>query len=289
MISTRRPDVDQELAPGERVGPYTVTSLLGEGGMGFVYQASVPDGDPVALKLIKSSLADDEMFIRRFEREAKAAASVQHSHVVSVLDLGIDGDKRWMALELVRGGSLEDRLAREGSLPLEEAVRVGLEVSSALDALHGVGLVHRDVKPANILMGEDGRTQLTDFGLAKQRDASVLTQAGQTVGSMDYMAPEQIRGETEVTGAADVYSLGCVLYECITGATPFADKEGMRILWAHLQEEPPDPCAKRQDAPSSLGWAITQALRKEPSHRPPTATAYARMVQAGVGSTGGGT
>ena len=155
--------------------------------------------------------------------------------------------------------------------------------------MHEPDAVQRDIKPANILMGEDGRTQVTDFGLAKQRDASVLTQAGQTVGSMDYMAPEQIRGEAEVTGAADVYSLGCVLYECVTGATPFADKEGMRILWAHLQEEPPDPSTKRQDVPSSLGWAIIQALRKEPSHRPPTATAYARMVQAGVGSTGRGT
>jgi len=278
--------LDEALNNGDRVGPYTIASLLGEGGMGHVYEATRPGGEPVALKLIRSSLANDETFLRRFEREAKAAATVDHSHVVSVLDLGVDGERRYMALELVRGGSLQDRIDAEGGLALETTVRVALEVSSALDALHGAGLVHRDVKPANILIDEDGCSRLTDFGLAKQRDASLLTKLGQTVGSMDYMAPEQIRGEGEVTGAADVYSLGCVIYECITGKAPFADREGMRILWAHLQEEPEDPCRDRADAPTSLGWAVNQALCKEPGHRPPTATAYARMVQMAVRPSG---
>ncbi len=279
--------MDEALDNGDRVGPYTIISLLGEGGMGRVYEAAGPDGGQVALKLIRSSLASDETFLRRFQREAKAAATVDHSHVVSVLDLGVEGERHYMALELVRGGNLQDRIDSDGALSLETTVRVGLEVSSALDALHGAGLVHRDVKPANIMIDEDGCSRLTDFGLAKQRDASLLTKLGQTVGSMDYMAPEQIRGEAEVTGAADVYSLGCVMYECITGKTPFAEREGMRILWAHLQEEPEDLSQKRPDAPSSLGWAVNQALKKEPVQRPPTATAYARMVQMAVGSEGG--
>jgi len=287
VSSTVGSHVDTALNNGDRVGPYTIGSLLGEGGMGRVYEAEGPDGGQVALKIVRSSLVSDETFLRRFQREARAAATVVHSHVVSVLDVGVDGERHYMALELVRGGSLQDQIDETGALALESVVRVALEISSALDALHRAGLVHRDVKPANIMLDEQGNSRLTDFGLAKQRDASVLTKLGQTVGSMDYMAPEQIRGEAELTGAADVYSLGCVVYECVAGQAPFADREGMRILWAHLQEEPEDPCRQRSDAPSSLGWAVNQALGKEPGSRPPTATAYARMVQMAAGHPGG--
>jgi serine/threonine-protein kinase len=164
-------------------------------------------------------------------------------------------------------------------------VRITTAVASGLDALHTEGLIHRDVKPANILLGDDGTPFIADFGLAKDRDASVLTQAGQALGSMDYMAPEQIRGE-EVSAQTDVYALGCVLFECLSGKPPFADRQGMRILWAHLQEDPPDPLADRDDCPADVTWALTKALAKEPEDRPPTATAYAGMVRI---AAGGGT
>src|SRR5919206_3151215 len=173
--------------------------------------------------------------------------------------------------------------ARRASTACRRSRRVNVldvctQVAEGLDAMHAEGLIHRDVKPGNILLDETGKAYITDFGLMKDREASVLTRPGQALGSMDYMAPEQIRGE-EVTAQSDVYALGCVMIECLTGKPPFADRQGMRILWAHLQEEPPDPCTGRTDLPSDVGWAVTRALEKEPEKRPPTATAYAHMVR----------
>jgi serine/threonine-protein kinase len=155
-------------------------------------------------------------------------------------------------------------------------------VASGLDAVHAAGLIHRDVKPGNILLDDDGVAYITDFGLAKDSQGTVLTRPGQALGSLDYMAPEQIRSET-VSGAADVYALGCVMCECISGAPPFADRQGMRVLWAHLQDEAPDPTANRSGLPAELGQTVKMALEKEPEKRPPTATAYARMVQIASG------
>jgi serine/threonine-protein kinase len=148
--------------------------------------------------------------------------------------------------------------------------------------LHAHHLVHRDLKPGNILLDEHEDAYVADFGLAKDRDASVLTKSGMSVGSFDYMAPEQIRGQ-EVTPVTDVYSLGCVMHECLCGQPPFADREGMQVLWAHLRDEAPDACAVRDDLPNDVGWAVARALEKEPERRPPSATAYARMVQVAAG------
>jgi serine/threonine-protein kinase len=184
----------------------------------------------------------------------------------------------YLAQQFITGGSLEDKIKRETRLDLRVTVDLCTQVADGLDALHAEGLIHRDVKPGNILLDGAGKAFITDFGLMKDREASVLTRPGQAMGSMDYMAPEQIRGE-EVTAQSDVYALGCVMIECLTGKPPFADRQGMRILWAHLQEDPPDPCASRDDIPSDVGWAVTRALEKEPEKRPPTATAYAHMVR----------
>jgi serine/threonine-protein kinase len=267
---------------GDFVGPYRVQSLLGEGGMGRVYRAVGPDGEIVALKLVKAQLARDDVFRRRFEREAGAAARVAHPNVVAVVDRGEHEGVPYMAQRFITGGSLEDRIKDGGPLSLRDAVSLCTQVADGLDALHAAGLIHRDVKPGNILLDDDGHAYITDFGLMKDREASVLTRPGQALGSMDYMSPEQIRGE-EVTGQADVYALGCVMIECLTGKPPFADRQGMRILWAHLQEEPPDPCTGRADLPSDVGWAVTRALEKDPEKRPPTATAYAHMVRVAAG------
>jgi serine/threonine-protein kinase len=276
------PEKDRPLEPGATIGPYRVEGPLGEGGMGQVYKASGPGGTLVALKLVHGKLASDPVFRKRFEREASTATRVKHSHIVSVVDAGEHDGVPYMAQELIRGGTLADKIREEGRLDLETTVRFGLEIGKGLGALHAENLVHRDLKPANILLDEQGSTHITDFGLAKDRDASVLTAVGQAVGSMDYMAPEQIRGE-DVDARTDVYALGCVMYECLAGGPPFADREGMKILWAHLQDEPPDPCLSCPDLSADVGWALTRALEKDAARRPATPTAYARMLQAAAG------
>jgi serine/threonine protein kinase len=268
---------------GDVVGRWTLGQMLGEGGMGRVFVASDGAGEQAAVKIVKADLARDKVFRRRFDREAKIAQRVEHPHVVPVIETGEHEGLPYMAQVFVRGGSLEDRIQSEGKLALDETVRICTAVASGLDALHEQGLIHRDVKPANILLGIDGTPFITDFGLAKDRDASVLTKQGQALGSMDYMSPEQIRGE-EVSAQSDVYGLGCVLFECLSGKPPFAERKGMRILWAHLQEDPPDPLAERDDVPEDVTWALTKALAKEPEERPPTATAYASMVRIAAGA-----
>jgi serine/threonine protein kinase len=276
----------KELQPGDMVGPYRVDSLLGEGGMGRVYKAYAADDSAVALKLVKGEMGEDPIFRRRFDREVAAAAGVRHDRLVPVLETGEHEGVPFMVQEFVQGGSLADRIAASGALDLGAAVRLCNEVAQGLDALHQARLVHRDLKPANILLDPDGSANITDFGLAKHHDASVLTKPGQAIGSLDYMAPEQIRGE-EVSATTDVYALGCVMFECLSGAAPFAGSQGMRVMWAHLHDDPGDPCADRGDVPSELGWAVTRALEKEPSSRPPSAMAYARMVQMAAGVRGG--
>jgi serine/threonine-protein kinase len=160
----------------------------------------------------------------------------------------------------------------------KDIARVAAHVGRALDALHEAGLVHRDVKPSNVLFDAEGRPMLTDFGLAKGPAYTVLTRTGQIVGTLDYLAPELIRGQP-ATPSTDIYALGCVVYECVAGQPPFAGKSMFEVSTAILEEDPPDPCANRSDLPSALGWAVLQALAKEPEKRPPTATAYANMVR----------
>jgi serine/threonine protein kinase len=271
-----------ELAPGDTVGPYRIEGVLGVGGMGRVYRATAPNGELVALKLVKSDLARDTVFRKRFDREARIAQRVSHPNLVPVLDTGEENGIPYLTQRFIQGGSLADQIEKLGQLPIETALRGVSEVAGALDALHANDLIHRDVKPANILIDEQGVSYITDFGLAKDTQGSLLTRPGQAVGSLDYMAPEQIRGE-EVTAATDVYALGCVMCECLSGAPPFADRQGMRVLWAHLQDQPPDPCVKRTDAPPGLGPAVLTALAKDPAERPPTATAYAQAIRAAAG------
>jgi serine/threonine-protein kinase len=267
---------------GDTIGGYRIEELLGEGGMGRVYRAADADGRPVALKVIRPEHGSDETFQRRFARETKAALAVRHPHVVPVLSAGEHDGAPYLATAFLSGGSLDARLRTGGPLDLEQTVKLLLQVAGGLDALHGAGLVHRDVKPGNILLDESGGAFITDFGLAKSRDASALTRTGFAVGSMPYMAPEQARAE-DVTAAADIYALGCVVFECLAGQPPFHSRRGVQILSAHLHDEPPDPCEGRADGTAELSWAVLRALAKEPAARPPTATSYARMVQVAAG------
>ena len=271
----------QDLA-GQNVGGFEVDSLLATGGMGRVFKARAPDGTQVALKLVKSDLARDVVFRKRFDREARIAQQVQHPNVVPVLVTGEYEGVPFLVQRFVEGGSLADKIEKAGEFDLGDAAKMCEEVASGLDALHEKGLFHRDIKPANILVDEEGTSYITDFGLAKDSQGSLLTRPGQALGSMDYMAPEQIRAE-DLTPACDVYALGCVLYECLTGKPPFADRQGMRVLWAHLQDDPPDPAVARSGLSPELRQAILQALAKDPAERPQSAGDFAAQVRAGVG------
>jgi serine/threonine protein kinase len=248
--------------------------------MGIVYRASGPDNKRVAVKLIKEDYARDEIFLSRFRREARIAQTVSNPHVVPVLDTGEHDGLPYLAALFIEGGSLEATLERKGSLDVPTVVRICAQVADGLEALWAAGMVHRDIKPGNILLDSAENAYITDFGLAKDSQGTALTRPGQALGSMDYMAPEQIRGE-QVTAATDIYALGCVMFECIEGQPPFADRGGMQVLWAHLREEPPDPT--RDDISPKFAQALKVALRKQPSERPGTSTAYARLLSQAAG------
>jgi serine/threonine protein kinase len=262
---------------GTRIGEYRIDSLIGVGGMGRVYRATAGDGTLVALKLVKRDFARDETFRRRFRREARIAQTVRNPHVVPVRDTGEHDGLPYLVAQFIEGITLDEKLAVEGRLDVATTVRICAQVAEGLQALWEAGMVHRDVKPANILLDLTGKAYITDFGLAKDSDGTALTRPGQALGSMDYMPPEQIRGEP-VTGAADTYSLGCVVFECVHGRPPFADRQGMGVLWAHLQDEPPDPSAERTDITPGLTRALRTALRKDPAERPRTSVEYARSL-----------
>jgi serine/threonine protein kinase len=267
---------------GARVGEYRIDSLVGVGGMGKVYQATASDGTRVALKIVKGDFARDETFRRRFRREARIAQTVRNPHVIPVLASGEQDGLPYLAAQFIDGSSLEQKLTREGRLDLPTIVRICAEVADGLQALWAAGMVHRDIKPGNIMLDLTGKAFITDFGLAKDNQGSVLTMPGQALGSLDYMSPEQIRGEP-VTAAADIYSLGCVMFECLHGKPPFADRQGMRVLLAHLQDEPDDPCAGRADVPPEFTVAVKAALRKQPAERPSSSVEYARSLSKGAG------
>ena len=266
----------------ESIGPYRVESVLGVGGMGQVYRAIGPDGGLVALKLVKADLARDPTFRKRFDREARIAQQVEHPNVVPVLDTGEENGIPYLAQRFVSGGNLADLVEQDTPLQLETIVKVCDEVGAGLDALHANGLVHRDVKPANILVDDGGTAYITDFGLAKDSQGSLLTRPGQALGSLDYMSPEQIRSE-DVSAATDVYSLGCVIWECLVGAPPFAERQGMRVLWAHLQDMPASPCEQRTDVPEPVGEAVLRALAKDPAERPQSTGEFARQLRSAAG------
>jgi serine/threonine-protein kinase len=277
MVARSEPGV------GDDVGHYRIDARLGEGAVGVVYRARrESDGAVVALKLLKQRLGEDETFRARFVHEARAARHVEHDHVVPVLDAGEADGTSYLVAEYVAGGSLEDRLREEGALPIDEALRIAAEVGTGLDALHRGGLVHRDVKPSNLMLYENGRAAITDFGLAKGPAYTVLTKPGQVMGTLDYLAPELIRGEA-ATPSTDIYAFGCVIYECITGAPPFGGKSLFEIGSAHLNLAPSDPGETRPEVTPSLSWALLKALEKDPAQRPPTATAFASLLHVAAG------
>lgn len=248
--------------------------------MGCVFRATRSgDGRVVALKVVKEHLSADETYRRRFLHEARAAAAVEHPHLVGVVEAGEVDGRQFLAMAYCEGETLDHRVRETGALSAAAVVRLGVEVGGALAALHGAGLVHRDVKAANILLGAGGAATLTDLGLAKGEGYSVLTAPGSIVGTIDYLAPERIHGET-ATPASDVYGLGCVLVEALTGQPPFGGKSMMEVAFAHLEAVPEDPAATRDDVAPGIGAAVLATLAKSPSERPPALELVERLQAA---------
>jgi hypothetical protein len=277
--AARDPEVDDRV---KRIGPYGIEAVLGVGGMSSVYKAIGPSGAEVALKVVKPDIASDPTFRRRFDREVRIARTLRHPNLVAVLDFGEHDGSPYMVQRLMPGGSLEDEIERRTTLDLAMLSRVCIEVAGGLDAMHAAGLVHRDVKPGNILLDERGTAYITDFGLAKDIDGTVLTHRGQALGSLDYIAPEQVRGE-ELTSAADVYALACVMFECLSGKPPFAHKRGIQVMFAHVRDAPGDPCAERLDVPPAVGAAVLRGLEKDAANRPQSAGAFAALLTSAAG------
>lgn len=271
-----------DLSPGTRFGRYLLESPLGEGAMGIVFRAvREPDGELVALKVLRLELSHDETYRQRFVHEARAAGEVRHKHLVPILEAGEHEGRSYLAVSFVRGPSLEHVLKREGPMAFETVTRLVAHVGSGLDELHSAGIVHRDVKPSNVMTDDDGSALLTDFGLAKGRAYTILTKPGMIMGTLDYLAPELLRG-SPATPASDLYALGCLAYECVAGRTPFGELPMLELANAHLNAEPPDPLRDRDDPPPGLAWAILRALQKEPEERPPSGTAFANMLRLGI-------
>lgn len=271
--------MEHGLQLGDSLGPYTLESVLGEGAIGVVFKARRDeDGGVVALKVLKKLLSENDVYRQRLAREARVAQEVRNPHLVPILEAGEALGHHYLAVGYVEGGSLDDLLKGRGSLPVDECLRLAAEIAAGLDALHAHEIVHRDVKPSNVMLDLSGRAALTDFGLAKGRAYTLLTEPGQVMGTLDYIAPELIRGD-QATPASDLYALGCVVYECLAGAPPYGDLKLFEVAFAHIQAEPPD-VSLRTETPPALAHVVQQAMAKDPSKRPRTATAFAHLLRA---------
>ena len=259
---------------------YRLGERIAAGGMGAVYRAVDETlGRQVAVKALRRELADDPTFLERFRREARAAAGLSHPGVAGVYDYGELGGQPFIVMELVEGETLAERVAARGRLPWREAFAIGEQVAAALAAAHAHGLVHRDVKPANILLGRDGRAKVTDFGIAQAAQTATLTRTGMVLGSANYVAPEQAKGG-HVGPAADLYSLGCVLFEAVTGETPYRGGNAVAIATQHVSAPVPDPREHRPELPPAAAELITRALQKQPAGRFPSGAAMAAALAA---------
>lgn len=256
-----------ELPPGSSLAGYEIEDVAGRGGMGVVYRARDRALErTVALKVITPELAADSRFRERFLREVRLAASLEHPHILPVYGAGKEDGQLYLAMRYVEGDDL-GQLVRHGWLEPDATVAILEQVASALDAAHGRGLVHRDVKPGNVLLDTAGEAYLCDFGLARPTaQGGGLTRTGELLGTPDYLSPEQIRGEP-LDGRTDQYALGCILYQCLSAEAPFPRESELQLMWAHMYEEPPSASAKRSQVPTALDAVIARAMAKDPETR----------------------
>jgi serine/threonine-protein kinase len=253
---------------GTEIAGYRIEERIGRGGMGVVYRAQHMNLQRrAAIKIIAPEFADTKGFRSRFIREARIAAALHHPNIVTVYDAGQSGETLYIAMQFIRGSDLGASLREEGRLRPYRAIDVCRQIASALDAAHGMALIHRDVKPGNVLI-EGRRAYLTDFGLTKRSgdDMNNLTQAGELVGTIHYIAPEQIEGG-HVDARTDVYSLACLLFHCLVGDVPFSRDTDVAVIYAHLSETPPKPSDLRPELPLGLDAVVAKALDKSPERR----------------------
>jgi serine/threonine protein kinase len=267
---------------GDTIDRYRIEEKLADGDIVMVFRAvSEEDGQRVALKIVHQGIDDAEV-LRRFEREARIAQRVEHPNLITVLDTGRAGGVPYMTMRYVQGRTVAQILEEDGPLPLDSVVRVIEQAGGGLDALHREGIVHRDVRSSNVLVDLAGTAALTDFGFARSSADTRITELHRPVGTLDYRAPELFLGKS-AERSSDIYSLGCVAYECVVGSPPFADhREWTEVGRAHIEDDPPDPGARRQDVPPEFVSAVLTALDKNPGRRPPSAAAYARLLRFGL-------
>ena len=266
---------------GETIaGRYELEELVGHGGMSSVYKArdSLLERN-VAVKILHEQYNADEEFVERFKREARSAAQLQHPNIVTVIDRGEDDGRQYIVFEHIAGENLKEFLVRNGQLDVREALEIALEMARALSFAHDRGLVHRDVKPQNVLLNGDGRAKVTDFGIARSIEVDTsVTRPGTVLGTSNYIAPEQASGEP-VDAQTDIYSLGVVLYELLAGDVPFKGESFVAVAMKHMHEPPPSILEARSDVSPRVAAAIDRALAKDPAQRFPTMAAFATELE----------
>jgi beta-lactam-binding protein with PASTA domain/predicted Ser/Thr protein kinase len=246
---------------------YEVEGVLGQGGMAKVFKSRDRIlGRPVAVKVLSPQFAGDQQFVARFRREAQAAAGLNHPNIVSVFDTGSQGDVHYIVMEYVEGRTLRDVIRSEGPLMPERAAEIAAAVARALSAAHQTGLVHRDIKPGNIMITSDGQVKVMDFGIARTATGDTLTQTAAVLGTASYLSPEQAQGEP-VDARSDIYSLGCVLYEMLIGNAPFTGDSPVAIAYKHVRDDPVPPSQKNRDVPRDLEAVVMKAMAKNPANR----------------------
>ncbi|MFD8786544.1 serine/threonine-protein kinase [Kitasatospora sp. NPDC059599] len=278
---------------GRKVAGYRLEGEIGRGGMAVVYRAKdLRLGRTVAVKLLAPELARNEVFRRRFMHESEAAAAIDHPNIIPIFQAGEHEGILFIAMRYVDGGDLRALINRSGPFPVDRATRLALQIASALDAAHDRDLVHRDVKPGNVLVaaGTDSEhpehLYLADFGLTKKSlSLSGLTSVGQIVGTLDYAAPEQISGKP-LDGRCDQYSLGCVVFEMLAGTPPFRRESDLALLWAHLNDPPPALDEQRPDLPAPVAAAVARSLAKTPGERFESCRQFVAELRAATAPAG---
>ena len=268
-------------------GRYELQELVGHGGMSSVYKAhdTLLERN-VALKILHEQYNADDDFVERFKREARSVAQLQHPNIVTVIDRGEEDHRQYIVFEYIDGENLKELVVRKGRLDVREALEIALDVARGLAFAHQHGLVHRDVKPQNVLLNDD-RAKVTDFGIARSLDVDGMTQTGTVLGTSNYIAPEQASGQ-RVDAHTDVYALGVVLYELLAGEVPFPGESFVAVAMKHVHEPPPNLLDARRDVPLRVAAAVDRALEKDPEQRFPTMDAFAAELEACLAELDGG-
>jgi eukaryotic-like serine/threonine-protein kinase len=254
------------------VGEYELGPLVGTGTVGEVYRARHRQtGQAAVVKFLRAETSTEPDVQRRFVREVTIAEKLDHPNIVRHYDCGLCDDEIYFAMELVECGTIKSVLKKRGALAWREAVACASQICEALEYAHQMGIIHRDLKPANLFLAADGRVKIGDFGLARDLNRGRLTLEGQTVGTCRYMSPEQITGDSELTGAVDLYALGCLIYEMLVGRPPFDGSTVIQIFEAHLYDEVTPPCKLVRDCPQELSQLVLLLLQKNPDDRPRSA------------------